>query len=46
MLDIDPCSNPVHYQGKLLMQTWENGENPDFGPILVAKIFFREFYLY
>ena len=22
--------NPVQYQGKLMMQTWENGKNPNF----------------
>ena len=25
--------NPVQYQRKLTMQTWENGENRNFGPI-------------
>ena len=32
MLDIVPSYNPVQYQGKLMMQTWENGENPNFWP--------------
>ena len=32
MLDIAPSCNPVQYQGKLMMQTWENGEKPNFGP--------------
>ena len=29
-LDIVPSCNPVQYQGKLMMQTWENGENSNF----------------
>ena len=32
MLDIVPSYNPVQYQGKLMTQTSENGENPNFGP--------------
>ena len=40
MLDIVSSCNPVQYQGKLIMQTWENGEKPNvrpnFGP---GKIF-------
>ena len=46
--------NPVQYQRKLMMQTWENGENIISGPILahLAQIwtlplnFFCGFYLY
>ena len=30
MLDIVSSYNLVQYQGKLMMQTWENGENPIF----------------
>ena len=36
MLDIIPSWNPVQYEGKLMMQTWENDENPNFG---LPKIF-------
>ena len=43
----------IHFQGKLINQTWENGKKPslgqDFGPFdpnFVPKIFFRKFYLY
>ena len=32
MLDIVSNCNPVQYQGKLMMQTWENGEKLKFGP--------------
>ena len=31
MLGIVPSCNPVQQQGKLMMQTCENGENPNFG---------------
>ena len=34
MLDIVPSCNPVQYQGKLILQSWENGENLILGPIL------------
>ena len=30
MLDIAPSCNPVQYQKKLVMQTWKNGEKPNF----------------
>ena len=30
MLDIVPSCNLVQYQGKLIMQPWENGKNPNF----------------
>ena len=38
MLGIVPSYNPVQHQGKLMMQTWENGKKkptfkPDFGPL-------------
>ena len=46
MLDIVPSCNPVQYQGKLMMQTWENGKNLNLGPILDSKKIFCEFYLY
>ena len=50
MLDIVPSCNPVQYQGKLMMQTWENGKNPNFGPHFPlpppSPNFFREFYIY
>ena len=46
MLDIVPSCNPLHYLGKLMMQTWENGENYNFEPNFVHHDFFREFYLY
>ena len=53
MLDIVPTCNPEQHQGKVMMQTWENGKKrnswsnfdwvtPNLGP----KIFFRGFYLY
>ena len=32
MLDIVPSWNAVQYQGKLMMQTWENGKKPKFRP--------------
>ena len=42
MLDIATSSNPVQYQGNLMMQTWENGEitnfELNFGP---TKLFSR-----
>ena len=34
MLDIVPSCNPVQYQGKLVLQTWENGGRLILGPIL------------
>ena len=34
MLDIIPSCNLVQYQGKIMMQPWENGKYPNFGPIL------------
>ena len=36
MLDIVPSCNPMQYQGKLMIQTWENGENVILGPILAC----------
>ena len=35
MLDTDPSCNPVQYQGKIMMQTWENGKKPNFRPNFV-----------
>ena len=32
MLGIVPSSNPVQYQGKLIMLTRENSKNPNFRP--------------
>ena len=32
-----PSYNLVQYQGKLMMQPWENGKNPNFGPNLPKK---------
>ena len=32
MWHIVPSCNPVQYQGKLMMKTWENDEKPNFGP--------------
>ena len=32
MSDIVPSCNAGQYQGKLMMQIWENGENQNFGP--------------
>ena len=37
MLDIVPNWNPVQYQGKLIMQTWENGEKTISGLILAIS---------
>ena len=42
MLDIVLSCNPVQYQGKVMMKTWENGKNSNFG----IQIFFHESYLY
>ena len=32
MWDTVSTFNPVQYQEKVMMQTWENGEKPHFGP--------------
>ena len=40
MLDIVARGNLVQYQEKLMMQLWENGKNPYFGPNLGPPIFF------
>ena len=41
LLDVKHCAscNPVQYQEKLIMQTWENGEKLNFG----SQTFLREF---
>ena len=39
MLDIVQSCNPVKYQGKLMMQTWENGKKLISGPILGLHFF-------
>ena len=40
MLDIVPKCNSVQYQGKLMMQTWENVKNPNFRPNFGRQKFF------
>ena len=40
MLEIVPSCNLVQYQGKLIMQHWENSEKPNFGS---RKIVFVNF---
>ena len=47
LLGVRDCSklNPVQYQGKLMMQIRESGENPNFRPNFVPQ-YFCEFYLY
>ena len=32
MFDIVPGYNPVQYQGQPMIQTYENGKKPNFGP--------------
>ena len=46
MFDIVPSCNIVQYQGKLMMQPWENGKNPNFESNLRPPIFLNGFYLY
>ena len=53
MLDIVASYRGMQFQGKLMNQTWENGEKPNFesnfgsfGPNLGPKFFFRGFYIY
>ena len=46
MLDIVPVYTPMQYQGKLMMQTWENNEKRNFGSNFGPNIFFPEFYLH
>ena len=43
MLDPVPSYNPMQYQRKLMRQTWENGENPNFRPNFESPNFFHEF---
>ena len=38
--DIVPSCKFVQYQGKLMIQLWENDKNPDLGPILGVQKFF------
>ena len=40
MLDIVPNCNLVQHQGKVIMQPWENGKNPNFGATLGPPKFF------
>ena len=40
MLDIVPSCYPVQYQGKLMMQTLENGGKNNFGPNFGSQFFF------
>ena len=44
MLDIVPSCNLVQYQGKLIMQPWENGKNPNFRSNLAPEIFTMGFW--
>ena len=46
MLDIIPSCNLVQYHGNIMMIAWENGKNPNFGPILGPPKIFYEFYHY
>ena len=34
MLDIVTNYRRIKFQGKLMIQTWKNGEKPHFGPYL------------
>ena len=40
MLDIVPSSNPVQYQWKLIMQSWEKGKKTNFGTKFGGPNFF------
>ena len=42
LLDVDivPSCDLVQYQGKLMMQPWENAKSPNFRPNLGPPIFF------
>ena len=42
MLEISPSCNPVQYQGKIMIQTWQNEQKSNFAP----PNFFCDFYLY
>ena len=48
MLDIVSSNNPVQYQGKLMIQTCENGKKPSSlrAQFWNPKNVFHEFYLY
>ena len=50
MLHIVATYHCMQFQGKVINQTWENGEKPsfgpNFGPNLVLENYFRDFYLY
>ena len=39
MLEIIPSCNLVQYEGKLMMQPWENDKNSNFGPNLKKKLY-------
>ena len=50
-LDVRHCpklqssaSCKLQYQGKLIMQPWENDKNPNFGPNFGAPNFFKGFF--
>ena len=45
MLNIVSSCNLVQYQGKLMIQPWENGKNLNFGPNLGHNFFFNGLYL-
>ena len=40
MLGVVPSCNLVQYQANIMMQPWENGKNPNFGPSLGPPKFF------
>ena len=39
LLDVPSC-NPLQYQGKIIMQTWDNDKKPNFGPYFGLSCFF------
>ena len=46
-LDIVPSYHPMQFKGKLMDQTWENGEEPNFWPVLarLSQIWSLNFFL-